>query len=156
MLEATCGTRQKAAMVERYAKKWPYPPVLVRRAVMPDGEFETVGPWVGGTWSGYCGSTFWVDDPEFHLTYDQGSTSNSLTHTTQAWHSHWVLQDSSYFPIENRAEQAFGGFRIECRQKMRHKGQCSEGPWTWDWRLPEMRENVFRRAGQLQERLVLQ
>lgn len=142
--------------IESWCKRWVHPPVISRQSVMPDGSFETSPRCIGGTWGGgHCGSTLWVSDKTFHTAWVQDYSSHDYCRTSQVWHSHWVLNDSPYFPPEKREEKALGGFRIECRQPHTHDGLCSEGIWVWDWRLPEMAENAFRRTGRAQQKLEL-
>lgn len=77
------------------------------------------GPWLGGTWSGKCGSVTWIDEPEGErLVYVQRLCENG--NVTQAQHQH-----------KNGSLEA-GGFPVECRKPRAHEGDCWAGPFTWE------------------------
>lgn len=119
--------------------------VRVPLAPIPDDAYgdRTVGyaPTAGGTWGGRCGSMIWVPDTDHcyadqarllhalggdrHYIQDTDHFDNDLARLTQAW---WVNG------IATRRNPATDGFYVECKQTMRHLGDCTALDLAWDWR----------------------
>lgn len=147
--EATRSQAREAAEVA--CRHWALSPVIEPIEVAPDGLFVITSPWAGGTWGGRCGSTCWIDDPDYRLDFRQ---DRSFYQKTQAWHHYRLVGSKNQVRYDDRD---LLGFRVECEQPHHHEGECTAEPFRWpgatptEWEI----ENRFRYTGQLQTNLVL-
>lgn len=97
-------------------------------------------PWPGGTWTGRCGSTIWVPDPDrryretfatlralgVRLAMQHEPLANRDVSLMQAW---WLNG------VATRHEPVLDGFWVECTQERnKHRSLCSALDLTWNWR----------------------
>lgn len=84
----------------------------------------TTPKWVGGTWTGRCGSTCWVPaSAGIQLTERQRSTEAHVT-SSQAWFNN---------DFHGQRQE---GFWVVCELEHKHEGPCkvhSAPPVTIEW-----------------------
>jgi hypothetical protein len=112
--------------------------VISAEHLAPDMQAVVNGPVAGGTWSGECGSTRWVTDPDG----EHRRTARFLAAMNQD--DAWVWQPFTNKEFVRLSQSAHiwqhgdgatdGGFHVECQQAHRHEGLCQVEMWRWDAR----------------------
>jgi len=118
-----------------WTKRWTGRPAFEELEQAPDGALCTVPPCPGGTWGGHCGSSLWIDDPEFAIAFEQERRyAPDGIYTSQRHHIHYGERTNPYFQDFTKAKR---GFRVGCELAHRHLGPCRAGEWEWTHELTD-------------------
>lgn len=151
--EFHADTRSEAKKkAKAWCTSWAHPPVIEAIEIAPDGHYVIEGPIIGGDWGRRCGSTCWIDDPDYRMSFIQEPPIRY--EKTQRWHAN---RRSGTPWMSRHDEDALHGFRVICEQQMGHEGDCTAGVFSWPGSAltEEIIENRFRRTGKHQAQLEL-